>query len=297
MVKEQELAKARAWEAKTGKKSKKAETLAAQVRKMKEGGFKSKKVGKSGYRKDAEKFGKQFGGTDYWLEPTEMFARAFEAYVAEIVTQRGGSTEFITKQDEAYKLTLEQVEGADARLALTYPNEPDRQNIKLAMDRLMEAVQAEFWEGAAQAHEPGNYDMIDANLDFAAQIDEGNSKKQLKEAWATEGKARRVAKANANRTRPQRYPDLSKDWKGRATRHYRNAMDATLTRSLWTKRAILFEMSGRYKGNQGVTARLEQIIRRVATDPGGERITFKGGTFEEAVTIACLLYTSPSPRD
>ena len=50
-----------------------------------------------------------------------MFARAFESYVAHKVQgiSNTASTEFLASSKEAYDLTIDQVTGADDRLAWT----------------------------------------------------------------------------------------------------------------------------------------------------------------------------------
>lgn len=70
----------------------------------------------------------------YWTRPTEMLARAFEAYVAMKMEQMGGQTEMLTKGNDAYLNT------ADSRIAATYPQLQDRQRIFLAFDQMLEAL-------------------------------------------------------------------------------------------------------------------------------------------------------------
>ena len=120
----------------TPAQDKELETLRERLRKAVEEGSARLKVKKSQYKVDTETFSK----AKYWSKPTEMFARAFEAYVSHQITAREGTTEFVSKSDEAYQLTKDQVKGADERLALTYPKDETRDNIFLAMDRLLEAI-------------------------------------------------------------------------------------------------------------------------------------------------------------
>jgi len=275
---EQQIAKTQAYEAKTGKTTKKLVQLEEQLRRLKEGSTRSK-VGRTQYRKDAEDFAVATNSDpDYWTRPTEMFARAFEAYVARNVENRGGTTEFITMESEAYEMTLEQVEGSDIRLAMTYPNEADRNNIFLAMDRLMEALRTEAFESGPSAA-PGDYDLIDARLDFAAQIDPNNQPEDARGWVENEKRAWRAAQTQAKRERPTRFPDAS-SWRKGAI----NVEDMVLNRIFYAKRGILFTLARRYKGNVRANNIIEDIISRVATDPGGTkmRVTVEGGTFEEA---------------
>jgi len=57
-----------------------------------------------------------------------------------------------------------------------------------------------------------------------------------------------------------------------------------LNRVFYAKRGILFALGRRYKGNVRASNIIEDIISRVATDPGGTKMrrTVDGGTFEEA---------------
>lgn len=296
------------------------ENLRERLRKAVEEGSAQLRVKKSQYKVDTE----TFSPAKYWSKPTEMFARAFEAYVAQQITARQGTTEFVSKSDEAYQLTLEQVTGADERLALTYPKGETRDNIFLAMDRLMEAIRTQFNNDIAER--PGDYDMIDQRLDFAGQINAGMERKAIKEIIKEEKAAFKSAQVQKQREkeRPIRFEDLGTGIKAKATRSFRSIEDQILNNFLYTKRGIMFRIADRYgkhpflnrqrvneinkelKNNKNLTPLekeelraerdlitvdkkqkvrniLENIIRRVATDPGGRRRTFTGGVFEEAV--------------
>ena len=153
---EQQLAKTRvATEAKTGKTTKKAEALEEQLRKLREAAHALRLV-RLCIAKKRRSLRSQLN--QMWTTgrgQQKCSPGLSEAYVAKQVTDSGGNTEFITKSDEAYSMTRDQVEGADIRLALTYPNDVDRNNIFLAMDRLMQELQAEMWTDAAAAERTG----------------------------------------------------------------------------------------------------------------------------------------------
>ena len=303
----------------TPNQDKELETLRERLRKAVEEGSATLRVKKSQYKVDTE----TFSSARYWSKPTEMFARAFEAYVSQQITARQGTTEFVSKSDEAYQLTLDQVKDADERLALTYPKGETRDNIFLAMDRLMEALRTQFNNDIAER--PGDYDMIDQRLDFAGQIQAGMDKKAIKEIIKEEKAAFANAKAQKKREqeRPIRFEDLGTGAKAKGTRTFRAIEDQVLNNFLYTKRGIMFRIADRYgkhpalnakrakqiekelkkadltpeqkaelraerdllgtKNKQKVRNLLEDLIRRVATDPGGRRKTFTGGVFEEAV--------------
>jgi len=285
---EQKIEQTKKWEAKTGKSTKKLPALEEQLKRVLEGSTRSK-IGKSQYRKDAENFAVAFkSDPDYWTRPTEMFARVFEAYVASKVEGVGGTTEFITKSDAAYKLTLSEVEGADARLALTYPNLQDRVNMFLAMDRLMEAIRSDYWIGVQGANRPEDKNMVDARLDFFGQVNEGASKSRLKSLIKDQKLAWRINKSEKQRNseRPREYDNgiLANTW--------HRTEDYVLKSLLYAKRGTLFAISRRNRKNPEIHKIIEDIISRVATDPGGTRVTFKNGIYEEAVRINTRRFTT-----
>ena len=303
----------------TPAQDKELETLRERLRKAVEEGSARLKVKKSQYKVDTE----TFSSARYWSKPTEMFARAFEAYVSHQITAREGTTEFVSKSDEAYQLTKDQVKGADERLALTYPKGETRDNIFLAMDRLLEAIRGQF--SLEVADRPGDYDMIDQRIDFAGQISAGMDKSFVKELIASGEREHRKAKIQAKKQeeRPIRFEDLGTGIGAKVKRKYRAMEDQILNNVLFTKRGILFRLADRYgkhpelnkkreaeinkelrnpdlsedqkrtlrnekaflgKDNkQKIRQNIEDIISRVATDPGGKRKTIDGGIFEERV--------------
>lgn len=82
-----------------------------------------------------------FGKKEYWANPAEMLARAFEAYLA---SQRGANevNEFVTKPMAAY------LDDADRRLAETFPKREDRTAIFAAFN--------EFFDALRQSNELGH---------------------------------------------------------------------------------------------------------------------------------------------
>jgi hypothetical protein len=94
------------------------------------------------YLTEAENMDVESGEPDpYWKAPHEMFARAFEAFVAHKVTEAAemdgmeSGTEFITKNDALYQ------DGAGPRFRRTFPKAEERARIFAKMDELMTAVQ------------------------------------------------------------------------------------------------------------------------------------------------------------
>lgn len=97
-------------------------------------------------------FGNKAGTEEYWTSPTEMLARAFEAYVSYKAESAGMSTEFIGKGDAAY------LSDADERFAMTFPKGTERLRIFDAFDNIFAhmATQETLGAGAAAMPDPAN---------------------------------------------------------------------------------------------------------------------------------------------
>lgn len=72
------------------------------------------------------------GDKGYWTRPTEMVARAFEAYTAEQLKNAGQSTAIMTMSGKAYD--------PDGPFEKLYPQGPDRTRIFLKLEQMMQAV-------------------------------------------------------------------------------------------------------------------------------------------------------------
>jgi hypothetical protein len=105
--------------------------LIAQKQRLLDGSSKARGIG-SAFHQGAKDF--DGPGGEYWTSPTEMFARAFEAYVSYTVEAQGLSTEFIGKGDANY------LEGAGDRFEKTFPKGDEREIIFAAFDNLMGAI-------------------------------------------------------------------------------------------------------------------------------------------------------------
>ena len=285
MKMESEVARLTAAQAKrkSGKPIKKLAEMQEKLRKLREGSSKTK-LPKSKYRKDAEDFATlNKSDVSYWTRPTEMFARAFEAYVARNVEAAGGNTEFITFENEAYQLALDKVAGGDDRLALTYPKDEDRMRIFMAMDRLMDQLRADVITEGTAAQAPGDTDMIDAQALFYQNIDLKKNERiglieDQKRAWREHQTMRTRLK-----NRPKRF---ASKWEA-----FQDTAGVSLIN---TKRGYLFNLARRYKDNPKAKRFIESIIARVATDPGStdNRVTVQGGTYEEATRGATRRYSA-----
>ncbi|MDK2760477.1 MAG: hypothetical protein KYX64_03865 [Sphingopyxis sp.] len=106
----------------------------------------------SDFAKLSKAFGNKAGTQEYWTSPTEMLARAFEAYVSYKAESAGMSTEFIGKGDAAY------LSEADERFAMTFPKGTERLRIFDAFDNIFAhiATQETLGAGAAAMPDPAN---------------------------------------------------------------------------------------------------------------------------------------------
>lgn len=123
---------------------------------------------KSRYWQGADAMNKAGGEGDYWTRPTEMFARAFEAWTGFKMANESFGTEFVNKGDEAYLSDL------DNRFRLTFPKGEERVAIFDAMQKVMDVVNAErlvadAGEKTPTAREASGFDET-ATPDMKAQM-------------------------------------------------------------------------------------------------------------------------------
>lgn len=136
--------------AKTGSDKVRAE-LQGQIDNITAGNAKPRGL-TSDFAKLSKAFGNKAGTQEYWTSPTEMLARAFEAYVSYKAESAGMSTEFIGKGDAAY------LSEADERFAMTFPKGTERLRIFDAFDNIFAhiATQETLGAGAAAMPDPAN---------------------------------------------------------------------------------------------------------------------------------------------
>lgn len=245
--------------------------LQAKLDKVLSGASKDRNTKSQYYEQQKEFVSREGGQLDYWTKPTEMLARAFEAYISFKVEGAGGTTEFIGKGTEAYQ------SDAISRLELTFPKDADRFNIYRAFDLLFDAVRNEALlnpTGEAAATMPNDVVLSNPAIYFRDVVDTSEGtylgkifKNERDELQRQRNAAKRQAdRPSDNKTVFQRIQDAT------------NAIAQT-------NRGVLLSIEGRYKkrGNPGAANAIWQITKRIATDPGASRETFKGGVFNEAV--------------
>jgi hypothetical protein len=274
---EQQLEKSKKWAAKRGNKPPPATIAKAeeQIERLMEG-ISRRKIPKSNYKKLADSFGNTFGNKDYWPRPTEMFARAFEAYVAHLVeTQKAGGTEFLSMPDYVYQLKKEDVSGMDVYLSNLFPKESERLNIFTKFNALFSALNEEMLIGEA-AKAPGEGRVIEWASHYK---DPKHFNLFSKEAKAETDRKLRAHKRQLEREldRPVRHEEKSKK-----DQLIIKIQDQLMHPLLSSKRANLLDMAHRYRNNGKTQPAFNYIIKQLIDDPGGERPAPKGGTFTEA---------------
>lgn len=118
----------------------------AQIDNIKAGNSRARGIS-TGYADLAKSLGASTG-PEYWTSPTEMLARAFEAYVSYKADMAGLSTEVIGKGDDAY------LSDADERFAKAFPKGTERIEIFEALDNVFSHVAAQQVLGPGVAAMP-----------------------------------------------------------------------------------------------------------------------------------------------
>lgn len=218
------------------------------------------------YLISSKAFGASTGGksgAQYFADPAELMARAFEAYVAERVESAGGSTEVLTKGDSAY------LSNNDTRFALTFPKTADRVRIFAAFDDLFAQLGKEqlVAQGAA-AGNPGNIDTFDPRL-WLGDAGRAPEYRGLKGAWKEQ-----ADQWNAHREQSRREAARPADPMSRKAR-IQNALMA------WTTpvQGVFRTMERRYPGSKSV----RDLANKLVTAPGINRTV--GRVYEQAVRI------------
>lgn len=241
--------------------------LKAELAKITDGSSQSR-AGRSQYFKTSRDFAESNGlNPSYWIKPTEMLARSFEAYVAHKVEAAGGTTEFIAKGDFAY------LDNTDDRLAKTFPKDSDRFNVFRAYDLLFDAIREEQVLGAgASATVPAGIRLSDPNTYFDRHSNDTKDG-ALKRALAEEKRAFQVF---ARRGREL-------DARPKDQRSIGRRIVDPLRAFIETNRGVLLSLERHYRNNRRAAEAIRKVTERIATDPGSGRATYTDGTFSEAV--------------
>lgn len=255
--------------AKTNSDKQKA-ALQAQIDNINSGRSRAKE--RSQYWRGAKRANAKSGpSVDYWTRPTEMLARAFEAYVAFNTANAGFGNEFIGKSNDAY------LSDAEQRFRDTYPKGQERAAIFDAFDKLFQHINLDAMvgeQGAAPTIEDvmGLYAVGDKDLKTDVKRSSGKSWNLIKRAWdaekatwANDMSNRAVDKEEASRRAPDEMSKGARFSNMRAT-FFSSMADAVLmVAKRWKSKAV------------------RDIHDHFANDLGGERHV--GRTFGDAVEL------------
>jgi len=225
-------------------------------------------------RSDFWKSAKDFAKSDYWIRPTEMLARAGEAYFAHKIQQaaneQGGTVgEGLTKGDEAY---LDEI---DQRLRETFPKGEERRMIFLAFDNLFDAIRANHVlgkEGDAAVAWPGDAGMLNHENWFRDA--RPTARRTLGQIWNAEVAAFRRGQQNYKNERER----PTQDEGGPLERGAKAAFGAGLYVQ-GSVRGLFLHLEKKHPNNQAIT----ELIKRLFTTPGTGREQFRGGPLEPAI--------------
>lgn len=236
----------------------------AQLEKLARGNSRLKIDG-SKYKVASREYGNEVAGKaggEYFADPAELLARAFEAYIAARVEAAGGSTEVLAKGDSAY------LSDSDERFAKTFPKLGERLQIFAAFDDLFAQLAKEqlIAQGVA-ASNPGNLDSFDP-------------RKWLQDAPAKEsggimGVIREQAdEINAWRERNKREAARPQDPMTKVKR-LQNSLMAWAT----PLQGVFRIMEKRYPQSKA----LRELANKLTTAPGKDRMV--GRVLEQAIRI------------
>jgi hypothetical protein len=249
----------------------------------------SKKIDiQSDYYKRAKEMegGPSEGG--YLQKPTEMFARAVEAYMGSKLAGYPADHPFVTKSDRMYN------EQRVGEFPAVFPSGADRANIFAAIDTLMRAlrdaglVQSDNAPAALQPTDTQYWKKQAPYLtDETARKARGIISKLRDDARAQSAEMDRAYEASnrrkehAKQTRAIRLDRAGREGLNRMTRDIGmsvvdqlNAVAAGLAHSI---RGTLLSLNEKYPGNPGIP----QLIRWFATDPGSGKL--QGPVFMDEV--------------
>jgi len=230
--------------------------IQAEIDALKDGTSGKLKV-RTDFYKRASAANKMSGG-DYWTRPTEMFARAVEAYIANRVAARGGYTTVLSKNDAAYENSI------DPEFQLRYPRLEERLAIFDAFDKLFDAMRREDVLGQAdfdptKIPDPEGHilDMIET-VRPTRTVSKGMIQR-MRDAYKKEvgGFKTDLARRKAASARPD------------SPRTVRQMVRSTLEAAFKAERAVIRGMINRYPGSKA----LVELRNRFTSAPG------EGGNF------------------
>ena len=240
-------------------------------------GMSKKRIAKSKYYEGAKG---QAEKSDYYSRPTEMLARAFEAYVSHRVTlqsegKSSPGSEFLTLPDPAYTIKPEDaVDSVTVQdFVKRYPKESERLLIFDRFNTLFEMLQGDILEGIAA--NPDKSQMVE----WTPQYEQGQNNNPLsKEAWAEHNRMLRVNHRIFLKTQEQ---PIKHPHKNRGERWWIAMEDGLIHPWLGTKYGTILSMMKRYEDKPQAHGAIKEIFEMIGIEPGGETTT--SNTYPEAV--------------
>lgn len=236
------------------KSAKQKAALQAQIDNFKAGRSQAKDV-RSNFYKGAASF--DGAGGDYWTSPTEMMARAMEAYVSYMAELEGFGTEFIGKGDANYLANPQE------RFAKTFPKDEERNRIFDALGELFRHLNNDMVLEASNGSKPDIMNDVSKLSDFDRLVETvengGIMQRQMDEIrrWARRRARELEGRINDQKTLFQWMQDIA-------------------ALSLYSMGGKLEMLHARYQSKA-----IQEILDHLITSPGsGRRV---GETFFEEV--------------
>lgn len=251
-------------------------------------GSSRKKISVSEYVKNSEKFGIAHNKKTYYIDPAELMARSFEAYIGhKVELMEGGSTEILSSTDALY--TKENKGNVLDQFETIYPKMGERDAIFIAYNNLFEQMQIDNRLPSQNLAELPPDIYTDDAKESAKSEQEGFKNIPKKGRKSFVGAMKSLAKSqsrawNIAKQQAKKIAERPKKFAGRSKWEITKIMAADYFFSpiISTKKGIVFGLAARYKNQYEVSQVIEEIISLTMTDFGGTRITGKDGTFEEA---------------
>lgn len=228
---------------------------------------------------DRKKFASPEDGESrgYWQRPTEMLARAGEAYVAWKIEQAGGGVDFVAKGTPIY--TKEGVEFFQK----AYPQKEERLAIFAAFDRLFETASNLAIFGTERPPAPRTDNVHFDNMDPRLWASTAKPDPFEGAPWYRRlvGELAQAVQSEAKATKRD-LDELRNRWrntKAQLDEPMLRYLERLLASSLYTGRGALLFLKKVYPKS----AAIDELFRKLITRPGTGEFTAR--TYEEAVSL------------
>lgn len=250
----------------------------------------SRKVKKSSeFRKDSLKFAElpwmDVGPADYWTKPTELFARAFEAYVAHKFSAASLSTEFVASSDATYNMAnelmgiegMEWTRNPDIKFLMTHPQQAEQARVFDAFDELFSALQEfNMFEGEVEQlpAAPHTVDHLGAfkniKLNHAPYTQEAKQRDEAHWNWQQKQEDReKLRPVNPFYDRGI----MEKTWIKLSDSFFSPVIFSKMTTLKWYEHRYRLPKNPTKQDREALKA-IKEINRMLITDPGGKQPVF-----------------------